>query len=79
MAFPFPFAFWQQSAVAEWNYGFFAGGKTSGGVNQNIIDYIDVTSTTGNATDKGDLSVTRTGGGACASSSNIFFGGGWAV
>jgi hypothetical protein len=38
---------------------FFGGGVTS--VNVTTIDYIDVTTTTGNALDKGDLSEARWG------------------
>jgi hypothetical protein len=41
-------------------YGFFGGGTD--GDDKNIIDYIDMTSITGNATDCGDLTAARQAG-----------------
>ena len=46
-----------EKAVAGRSYGFFVGGRVS--TQTNIIDYIDATTTTGNATDVGDLTVSR--------------------
>ena len=45
--------------------GLFGGGNRSGTL-QNIIDYVEI-ATTGNATDFGDLSVTRENTNAAAS------------
>jgi FlaG/FlaF family flagellin (archaellin) len=45
--------------------GIFAGGST--GSTTNVIDYVTIT-TTGNATDFGDLSVARTGHSSCSNS-----------
>jgi hypothetical protein len=45
------------AGVSGSDYGFFGGGYT--GSYSNVIDYIDITTTTGNATDKGDLTVAR--------------------
>jgi len=59
-------------------YGFFAGGYNGATrVFVNVIDYIDMELTTGNAIDKGDLTVAR--GWFCGTTSHIygFFGGGW--
>ena len=38
-------------------YGFYGGGYT--GSDSNVIDYIDMTLTSGNAIDRGDLTVAR--------------------
>jgi hypothetical protein len=55
--------------------GLFFGGQTSpGGV--NVIDYISITST-GNATDFGDLTIPRYSAGSCSSSSRGILGGGF--
>ena len=45
--------FWSKSRV----YGFFAIGDTEPPT--NVIDYIDVNLTTGNATDRGDLTAAK--------------------
>jgi hypothetical protein len=47
--------------------GIFAGGRDTAGTYLNAIDYIDIT-TVGNATDFGDLTVSRNSAGACSSS-----------
>ena len=56
-------------------YGFCAGG-TSGGPKIITIDYIDLTATTGNAGDKGDLSVARNYFAGCKGINYGFFCGG---
>ena len=43
------FVWWTYGGI----YGFFGGGYTSARI--NVIDYIDTLTTTGNASDKGDL------------------------
>ena len=53
----------------------FGGGGTSGGNKSNVIDYVTIT-TTGNATDFGDLTVARETPGAGSSSTRGVFGGG---
>ena len=53
--------------------GFFAGGQTPSAV--NTIDKIEI-STTGNATDFGDLSFTRSQSGGASSSTRGLFAGG---
>jgi hypothetical protein len=55
------------------SYVFFAGGGT--GTNTNIIDYVEITST-GNATDFGDLSVPLFGVGGLASTTRGIMAGG---
>jgi hypothetical protein len=57
-------------------YGIFAGGRNDAGDRQNIIDYV-VISTTGNATDFGDLTVARDDLAGCASATRGVFGGGY--
>ena len=52
-------------------YGFFGGGSSS-----NIIDYINITTTSGNAADKGDRTVSKSEVAGCAGDSYGFFGGG---
>lgn len=42
-------------------YGFYGGGDDGVSVEVNIIDYIDTTTTTGNAADKGDLTAVKLG------------------
>jgi len=54
--------------------GVFGGGQSP--TYQNIIDYITI-GTTGNATDFGDLTVSRGGLSACSSSTRGVFGGGY--
>jgi hypothetical protein len=51
------------------------GGGAAVGVIQNIIDYITI-ATVGNATDFGDLSITRTNLAGCGSDTRGAFGGG---
>jgi hypothetical protein len=58
--------------------GLFAGGSTNSGVVYNIIDYISI-STTGNATDFGDLTNTRYTLASVSSSSRAIFAGGRGV
>lgn len=53
----------------------FGGGYT--GSASNVIDYVTIT-TTGNATDFGDLTVSRDGLGACSSASRGVWAGGFA-
>jgi hypothetical protein len=55
--------------------GLFAGGVTTPEAMVNVIDYITIAST-GNATDFGDLTVSRRGAGGCSSSTRGVFGGG---
>ncbi|MBM3911173.1 MAG: hypothetical protein FJ356_05950 [Thaumarchaeota archaeon] len=55
--------------------GLFMGGYASGS-ESNIIDYITITST-GNATDFGDLSIPKNSGGSLASSTRAVHGGGY--
>lgn len=57
-------------------YGLFAGGRNDAGDRQNVIDYV-IISTTGNATDFGDLTVARDGLAGCASATRGVFGGGY--
>ena len=55
--------------------GLFGGGGGGGGSYGNVIDYIAI-STTGNATDFGDLTVGRNSSASCASSSRgVWLGG----
>ena len=56
--------------------GLFFGGFTPGPTTYNIIDYITI-STTGNATDFGDISSTNRYGAACSSSTRGLYGGGY--
>jgi hypothetical protein len=59
------------------NRGVFGGGFVSGFARNNTIDYITISST-GNATDFGDLTMARNGIGATSNGTNergIFFGG----
>lgn len=56
-------------------YGFYGGGGSSV-TNYDIIDYIDVTTLTGNASDTGNLLFARYALGACFGSSYCFFCGG---
>ena len=62
-----------QASGAGTTRGVFGGGDT--GVLTNIIDYITI-ATLGNATDFGDLSVTRQVAGSCNSNTRGCFGGG---
>jgi len=63
------------SGCAGSAYGFFAGGYGPG--ISNVIEYIDVTTTSGNASDKGDLTAaTRNMPGGVADATYGFFGGG---
>lgn len=55
--------------------GIFFGGVTTYPSATNTIDYVNILSA-GNATDFGDLSVTRWGGGACSSSTRGILAGG---
>jgi len=64
------------SQVYPSNYGFICGGNDSSSVNKNIIDYINVTTTSGNAVDRGDLTISvRQLAGACGSQYHITGGG----
>jgi hypothetical protein len=54
--------------------GVFGGGEVSGAT-QNVIDYITISSA-GNATDFGDLTLSREKGGACSNGSRGVFGAG---
>lgn len=67
------------SSCSSSTRGLFAGGRTNpgggAGANDNTIDYITIAST-GNATDFGDLSVTRAQLAAASSSTRAVFGGG---
>jgi hypothetical protein len=59
--------------------GIFSGGFLTGtptGTNTNVIDYITI-ATTGNATDFGDLTLSRYSPGSCSSSTRGVFGGGY--
>ena len=56
-------------------YGFFGGGNAANVF--NVIDYIDLTLTTGNAIDRGDLTVARTVAAGVSGSIYGFFGGGY--
>jgi hypothetical protein len=56
--------------------GFFSGGESSGGSRVNSIDKIVIT-TTGNATDFGNLSTTMAGGSAIGGSTRYIVGGGY--
>jgi hypothetical protein len=58
--------------------GIFAAGSTNSGTVIGDIQYITIT-TTGNATDFGDLSVTRNDSGGCASSTRGLFMGGYTM
>ena len=76
-------AFWQKQGlwpiagnIDTSNRGVFGGGDT--GSTKNVIDYIAI-STTGNATDFGDLATGVSGLGACASSTRGVFAGGTAA
>jgi hypothetical protein len=60
--------------VANPNMGVFAGGS-NGGTQYNVIDYVTITST-GNATDFGDLQAVNSLFGACSSTTRGVFGGG---
>lgn len=57
-------------------YGLFAGGRNDAGDTLNVIDYI-IISTTGNATDFGDLTVGMYEVSGCASTTRGVFGGGY--
>jgi len=57
------------------DYGFYGGGYT--GSSSNVIDYIDITTTTGNATDRGDLTVARRELTGVSGSTYGFYGGGY--
>lgn len=71
---PSPYSSSSGSVTPTATRGLFGGG--SGASNSNIIDYITI-STTGNATDFGDLTVSTSGGPAgCSSSTRGLFGGG---
>ena len=61
--------------IPERAYGFFGGGTT--GSASNIVDYIDATTTSGNALDKGDLTVARITLAGCAGVTYGFFAGGY--
>ncbi len=69
---------WGSGGISGSSYGFFGGGDTdvSGGSYSNIIDYIDVTTTSGDATDKGDLTAARVGVGGTDGDTYGYFGGG---
>ena len=76
-------AYWQKQGlwptagnIDTSNRGVFGGGAT--GSTKNIIDYIAI-STTGNATDFGDLATGVAGLGSCASSTRGVFAGGTAA
>jgi hypothetical protein len=71
---PSPFSGASGSVTPVSPTGLFLGGRSSG-VATNVIDYIIIT-TTGNATDFGDLTLARATGGACSSSTRGIFGGG---
>lgn len=59
-------------------YGFVAGGGTSAGnTPTNVIEYIFLTQTTQNGTDRGDLTSARYGVGGISGSTYGFFGGGY--
>ena len=71
---------WMQVAVSSPNLdggarGLFGGGFVAPGADVDVIQFVTI-STTGNATDFGDLTGVRRGLGACASSTRAVFGGG---
>ena len=68
---------WPTAGNVQAIRGLFAGGEWSGGSSVNIIDYITITST-GNATDFGDLDQARYGSGGFSSATRGVFAGGYA-
>ena len=65
------------SACSNGTRGVFGGGLIgiSPSTGSNVMDYVTI-ATTGNATDFGDLTVTRYGPGACSDGTRGVFGGG---
>ena len=66
---------WIETVGYARDRGVFGGGYGSPAASQNVIDYITISST-GNATDFGDLTSQRSQLGACASISRGIFSGG---
>jgi len=71
------------TGVSGDTYGFVAGGaitmpmgKEDDFMSQNTIDYFDTNTTSGNSSDKGDLSVTKRSAGGVSGASYGFFCGG---
>lgn len=56
--------------------GFASGGVDSGGARVNYISYIDTATTTGGATDRGDLSAQMGNGAGCSGDDYCFYMGG---
>ena len=72
----------QMQNVSDWptfvftnSRALFAGGESSSGTFSDVIDYIDITST-GNATDFGDLSSVKKAPSSVSSATRAVFGGG---
>ena len=62
--------------VSDGNRGLAGGGTANGSSITNVIDYLSFASA-GNTSDFGDLTVSRTFGGACSNDTRGVWGGGW--
>jgi len=66
------------AGVSTAAYGFIGGGENAAGSEVNVIDYLDNTTSSGGASNKGDLTVTRKDLASCFDQGSYgYFGGGW--